>query len=68
MNEFFIVYMKTKTGKNIYLMTNGVDNFEWTFKKQDAIFFSTEKEAKNFCKNYFKNFTKWKITTAVAIL
>lgn len=68
MNEFFIVCMQTKTRKNIYLMTNGIDNFEWTFKKQDAVFFNTEKEATKFCRNYFKNCTKWKITTTVAIL
>ena len=45
-------------------MKSGKGNaVEWTFDKQDAIWFQTEEEAEKFCKNYFKNFKDYEIET-----
>ena len=61
MDDFSIVTMKTKTGKKLYLKSGKGKAAEWTFDKQDAIWFQTEEEAEKFCKNYFKNFKDYEI-------
>ena len=53
MDDFSIVTMKTRTGKQLYLKSGKGNAVEWTFDKQDAIWFQTEEEAEKFCKNYF---------------
>ena len=63
MDDFSIITMKTKTGKKLYLKSGKVNAVEWTFDKQDAIWFQTEEEAEKFCKNYFKNFKDYEIET-----
>lgn len=61
MDDFSIVTMKTKTGKKLYAKAGHGKSIEWTFDKQDAIWFQTEEEAEKFCKNYFKNFKDYEI-------
>lgn len=63
MDDFSIVTMKTKTEKKLYLKSGKGNAVEWTFDKQDAIWFQTEEEAEKFCKNYFKNFKNYEIET-----
>ena len=61
MDDFSIVTMITKTGKKLYLKAGNGNAVEWTFDEQDAIWFQTEEDAENFCKNYFKNFKDYEI-------
>lgn len=64
MGEYFnIITMKTKTGRTLYAKAGHGKSIEWTFDKQDAIWFQTEEEAEKFCKNYFKNFKDYEIET-----
>lgn len=62
MGEYFsIITMKTKTGKILYAKAGHGKSIEWTFDKKDAIWFQSEADAKNFCKEYFKNFKDYEI-------
>ena len=65
---FYKVIMKTKTGKKLYLREHtwyGKNakkiNCSWEFTPENALWFETEKQALDFCKDYFKNFTKYEI-------
>ena len=64
--DLIVITMKTKEGKTLYLSEDkwvGKNQekllCKWTFNKQEALGFETEKEAENFAKDYFKNFTNW---------
>lgn len=62
--DLIVITMKTKEGKTLYLSEDRVTKQDklickWTFNKQEALGFETEKEAENFAKDYFKNFTNW---------
>lgn len=63
MDDFSIITMKTKTDRTLYAKAGHGKSIEWTFDKQDAIWFQTEEEAEKFCKNYFKNFKDYEIET-----
>ena len=58
---FYIIEMKTKTNKSLYLgeLKNGC--LGWTFDYNESIWFETCESAENFCKKYFKNFKDWNI-------
>lgn len=62
--DLIVITMKTKEGKTLYLSEDRVTKQDklickWTFNKQEALGFETEKEAENFAKDYFKNFNAW---------
>lgn len=62
--DLIVITMKTKEGKTLYLSEDKVLNnnkllCKWTFNKNEALGFETEKEAENFAKDYFKNFNDW---------
>lgn len=60
MEDFSVITMLTKTDKKLYLeMINGKS--VWTFKKNDACYFDTEKEAVKFAKKWFKHFKGWSV-------
>ena len=48
-DEYFnIITMKTKTDRTLYAKAGHGKSIEWTFDKQDAIWFQTEEEAEKF--------------------
>lgn len=62
--DLIVITMKTKEGKTLYLSEDRLTKQDklickWTFNKQEALGFETEKEAENFAKDYFKNFNAW---------
>lgn len=57
---FYRVTMTTYNGKKLYLKADTI-NCTWEFSNKDAIWFETEKEAKEFCNKYFKNFKNYEI-------
>ncbi len=69
---FYRITMKTKGGKKLYLCENSwygkngeKINCRWEFTKANALWFETEKDAQDFCKDYFKNFTNYEIENFV---
>ena len=60
---FYRITMKTKGGKKLYLCENF--NCKWEFTKANVLWFETEKDAQDFCKDYFKNFTNYEIENFV---
>ena len=58
-NIFYAIVMKTKTDKKIYLKEGKNNNYEWTFDRDECIWFETDTQAKEFSNNYFKNFKNW---------
>lgn len=67
---FYIITMKTKANKTIYLFANEKNNgkVEWCFRKKDAIWFETFRDAERFAKNYFKNFNNWVIEEIIYMI
>ena len=61
LEDFWRVIMKTKTGLKLYLKAGKGNSCSWDKDWSDAIWFQTENDAKNFCKNYFKNFKNYEI-------
>lgn len=66
--ELVIITMETKNGKKLYLAEDkwvGKNKekivCKWTFDKNEALGFETEKDAKNFANEYFKNFTNYSL-------
>lgn len=62
--DLIVITMKTKEGKTLYLSEDKILKSnkllcKWTFNKNEALGFETEKEAENFAKDYFKNFNDW---------
>lgn len=65
---FFRVIMKTRNGKKLYLCEDSWygKNAEkikckWEFSSVNALWFETEENAQDFCKEYFKNFDRYEI-------
>ena len=58
---FYRITMNTYNNKKLYLKASIGNSCEWTFNKEEAIWFETDKEAKEFCDIYFKNFNKYEI-------
>ena len=58
---FYRITMNTYNNKKLYLKASIGNSCEWTFNKEEAIWFETDKEAKEFCDTYFKNFNKYEI-------
>ena len=59
MDVFEVIIMKLKNGRKMYLKAGIGESCEWTLDRDEAIWFETEKEAKEFAQNYFKNFKDW---------
>lgn len=62
-NLFSIIFMKLNNGKRLYLKASHTNKCEWTYDKEKAIWFNTDKEAMDFCKHYFKNFKEYELET-----
>lgn len=58
MLQYFTLNMKTKNGKELYMMAEGKE-FKWTFNKQDAIWFKLPQDVKKFANSHFKEFNNW---------
>lgn len=65
---FYRIIMHTYNGKTLYLAENtwyGKNeekiNCSWDFSYKNALWFETYKEAEDFAKDYFKNFTNYEI-------
>ena len=56
--SYILVTMITKNNKKLYFTDKG-NGYGWTFYKSNALWFDTETNAQDFCKNYFKNFSKY---------
>ena len=54
--------MNTKSNKRIYLKEGKNNSYEWTFDREQAIWFELEEQANMFASDYFKNFKEWYIT------
>ena len=64
MELFYVITMYSKRGKRLFL--ESIDGkFVWTFKKDDAIHFDTDKEAEKFAKGWFKKFNEWEIEESI---
>lgn len=61
MEQYYVISMKTKTGKEIYFGVDSSDKFTWVFDKNESIWFDMEQEAIRFCENYFKKFKNWNV-------
>lgn len=62
MNEvFFRITMKTQSGKKLYLKAGTGKSCKWDFNKNEAIWFETLNQTKNFADTYFKNFKNYNI-------
>lgn len=66
--EFYIISMKTKNGKTLYLKAkeNEYNNkmlYEWCFNYNNAIWFDAINDLENFANKYFKGFNNWNIKT-----
>jgi len=60
-DSFFVISMLTYDGRRLYLKSDGGYNREWTFDRNQAIWFSTYDDAESFAKKWFKNFKSWEI-------
>ncbi len=65
MDEFTIICMKIKTGKEFYLASGPGKSLKWVTDKMEAIWFETDKEAEKCAKNYFKYFKDWYLSNIV---
>lgn len=59
MYNWYVISMKTKNNKIIYLGEGKNNNLEWTFDRDESIWFENEYQAKDFATDYFINFDKW---------
>ena len=59
MEEFTLICMKLKSGKEVYLAEGPRKSLKWVIDKTEAIYFETEKEAEECAINYFKKFNDW---------
>lgn len=59
MYNWYVISMKTKNDKVIYLKEGKNNNLEWTFNRGESIWFENEYQAKDFANGYFINFDKW---------
>jgi Holliday junction resolvase len=59
---FYIIIMKTKNNKTLYLKANDTHKlYEWTFNFDDAIWFDTTSECERFANEWFKTFKNYEI-------
>lgn len=58
-DTFYSITMKTKNNKKLYLKEGKGNSLEWTFNRDECIWFELEQQAINCAKNYFKNFNNW---------
>lgn len=58
---FYRITMKTYDNKKLYLKASIGNSCEWTFNRQDAIWFESDKDAQEFASKYFKNFSNYEI-------
>jgi len=61
--NFTVITMKTKNGKTLYLKEGFGKSLEWTFNKQEAIWFPLVIDAEKCAKNYFKTFNNYGFET-----
>ena len=60
MDIFYMVAMKTRNGKTLFLMEGQtINSMKWTFDKQEAVWFELPIQAENFAREYFRNFNNW---------
>lgn len=57
-NEYYVIKMVTSEGLNLYFEERE-GKFKWTKYRNNCIWFSTEKDAEDFCKGYFTNYKDW---------
>lgn len=57
--NLFVITMKTKNGKTLYLYSNDAEKFEWTFDMEKAYADDCYSSIEKFAKNYFKHFNNW---------
>ena len=62
------ITMKTRDNKKLYLSEDhwyGKNaekiSCKWTFTANDALWFETQEDAQDFCRDYFKNFDRYEI-------
>lgn len=62
MEIFYVIVMKLRNGHKMYLGCGEREglNMIWT-NKDEACWFNTDKEAKDFAENYFINFKDYSI-------
>ena len=67
----YVITMKAKSGKTLYLRhikdiykRNGeiTEICKWVTDRNESTYFETEKKAREYAENYFKNFKNWEIT------
>ena len=70
LKTFFVITMKLKNGKKLYLQHEKDiiknkkwvgDICKWVAYKSEALYFDTFKNAEDYAKNYFKNFKDYSI-------
>ncbi len=60
MNDlFYVITMISGTNTKLYLASDIGNKCKWIFDREEAIWFETYTEAKDFCNKYFKNFSDY---------
>lgn len=66
---FYGITMKTRNNKTLYLKCSSRESknpykvlFDWTFDKSEACLWEADHECEKFAKEYFRNFSGYKIT------
>lgn len=59
---FYIICMKTKTNRVLYLSCDKGNSMKWSTNKNEACWFDNSSEANKFANQYFKTFKEWYIT------
>lgn len=60
MEIFYVITMKTKTGKSMFLsLWEGTP--KWTFDFNKSCYWDSEEVAERFAKRWFKTFKDWKV-------
>jgi len=57
----YIITMKTKEGKKLYLTSDK----EWSFIKDEGMWFAELEEAQNFAEEWFKSFDRYEFDKIV---
>ena len=75
LENFYRITMRTKNGKKLYLTEDKWVGkkaekllCKWVFEKNNALWFESLENAKQFTKDYFKNFVNYEIEGFVEIL
>lgn len=67
MNDAYVedyYLIKLSEGKNVYLQAEG-KGYKWS-SRDNAIWFNTEEDAREFAEGYFKDYDTWKIESIKA--